>query len=223
MAYLTGLKKQINKANQYMSEKISGVEGTKLDDDFYVMEKKSDLVVELVDDLQIKTKEYLQPNPTVRAKMAAVKGISKLSGQAKASTYPQPEGTLGEAMLTYGTKLQEYDREWVGIWNFNVFKSTLHCFHSRSIFGSSLVESGEALKSMADLKYALDDNVKQNYLEPLHHLQSKDLKEVAHHRKKLQGRKLDYDCKKRQGVTDRELKQAEDKFAESLHLAQMGE
>lgn len=84
------------------------------------------------------------------------------------------------------------------------------------------MESGEALKSMADLKYALDDNVKQNYLEPLHHLQSKDLKEVAHHRKKLQGRKLDYDCKKRQGVTDKELKQAEDKFAESLHLAQMG-
>ena len=42
------------------------------------MEKKSDLVVELVEDLQIKTKEYLQPNPTVRAKMAAVKGISKV-------------------------------------------------------------------------------------------------------------------------------------------------
>ena len=76
---------------------------------------------------------------------------------------------------------------------------------------------------MADLKYALDDNVKQNYLEPLHHLQSKDLKEVAHHRKKLQGRKLDYDCKKRNSVPDKEIKQAEDKFAESLHLAQMGE
>lgn len=207
MAYLTGLKKQINKANQFMSEKITGVEGTKLDDDFHTQEKKTDLYVELVDDLQIKTKEFLQPNPTVRAKMAAVKGISKLSGQAKASTYPQPEGTLGEAMLTYGNKLQEFDRE--------------------SIFASALVESGEALKGMADLKYALDDNVKQNYLEPLHHLQSKDLKEVAHHRKKLQGRKLDYDCKKRKqqsggGVPDKEIKQAEDKFAESLHLAQMG-
>ena len=46
MAYLTGLKKQINKANQYMSEKISGVEGTKLDDDFYTMEKKADLINE---------------------------------------------------------------------------------------------------------------------------------------------------------------------------------
>lgn len=92
MAFLPGLKKQINKANQFMSEKISGVEGTKvrknvrfkmfqifqsfifqLDDDFHTMERKTDIYVELVDDLQIKTKEYLQPNPTVRAKMAAVK------------------------------------------------------------------------------------------------------------------------------------------------------
>ena len=37
------------------------------------MERKTDIYVDLVEDLQIKTKEYLQPNPTVRAKMAAVK------------------------------------------------------------------------------------------------------------------------------------------------------
>ena len=37
------------------------------------MEKKTEVMTELVEDLQIKTKEYLQPNPTVRAKMAAVK------------------------------------------------------------------------------------------------------------------------------------------------------
>jgi len=205
MAFLPGLKKQINKANQFMTEKITGTEGTKLDDDFHTMERKTDVYVELVDDLQIKTKEYLQPNPTVRAKMAAVKGISKLSGQAKASTYPQPEGTLGDAMTTYGNKLLD--------------------FENTSVFGGALVETGESLKQMADLKYALDDNVKQNFLEPLHQLQNKDLKEVAHHRKKLQGRKLDYDCKKRQGggaINGKDIKMAEDKFAESLHLAQMG-
>ena len=105
------MKKQINKVNQFMSEKTMGVEGTKLDTEFTEMEKRTDLFNEVTEDLQVLTKEMLQPNPTVRAKMAAVKGISKLSGQAKASTYPQPEGTLGEAMLTYGTKLQEYDRE----------------------------------------------------------------------------------------------------------------
>ncbi|XP_046401044.1 endophilin-A isoform X17 [Ischnura elegans] len=194
-----GLKKQINKANQYMTEKMGGAEGTKLDVDFVDMERKTDVTYELVEELQIKTKEYLQPNPTARAKMAAVKGISKLSGQAKASTYPQPEGVLGECMVTYGRKLGE-----------------------DSVFAVALIEMGESMKQMADVKYSLDDNVKQNFLEPLHHLQTKDLKEVMHHRKKLQGRRLDYDCKRRRQAKDEEIKLSEDKFAESLQLAQVG-
>ncbi|XP_065348476.1 endophilin-A isoform X3 [Cloeon dipterum] len=231
-----GLKKQINKANQYMTEKMGGAEGTKLDVDFMEMERKTDVTNELVEELQMKTREYLQPNPNARAKMAAVKGISKLSGQAKANTYPQPEGVLGDCMVTYGKKLGD-----------------------DSHFGISLVEFGEALKQMADVKYSLDDNIKQNFLEPLHALQMKDLKEVMHHRKKLQGRRLDFDCKRRKqskgchsGVRrgpnlgpgpygssssspygsparspvppglDDDIKQAEEKFAESLHLAQIG-
>lgn len=71
----------------------------------FVKFQKTDVTVELVEELQVKTKEFLQPNPTARAKMAAVKGISKLSGQAKAATYPQPEGVLGDCMVTYGKKL----------------------------------------------------------------------------------------------------------------------
>ncbi|XP_075217611.1 SH3 domain containing GRB2 like, endophilin-A isoform X12 [Lycorma delicatula] len=199
-----GLKKQINKCNQYMTEKMGGAEGTKLDVDFVDMERKTDVTYELVDELQLKTKEFLQPNPTARAKMAAVKGISKLSGQAKASTYPQPEGILGDCLTTYGKKLGD-----------------------DSMFGQAMLEFGEGLKQMADVKYALDDNTKQNFLEPLHHLQTKDLKEVMHHRKKLQGRRLDFDCKRRRqakgsNIPDDEIRQAEEKFAESLHLAQMG-
>lgn len=199
-----GLKKQINKANQYVTEKMGGAEGTKLDLDFMEMERKTDVTVELVEELQAKTKEYLQPNPTARAKMAAVKGISKLSGQAKSNTYPQPEGILADCMLTYGKKLGE-----------------------DSIFANALVEMGDSLKQMADVKYSLDDNIKQNFLEPLHQLQTKDLKEVMHHRKKLQGRRLDFDCKKRRQakgsqITDEEVRGAEEKFAESLQLAQVG-
>jgi len=71
------------------------------------MFQKTDVTNELVEELQLKTREFLQPNPTARAKMAAVKGISKLSGQAKASTYPQPEGVLADCMITYGKKLGE--------------------------------------------------------------------------------------------------------------------
>lgn len=203
-----GLKKQINKANQYVTEKMGAAEGTKMDEDFVEMERKTDITYELIEELQMKTKEFLQPNPTSRAKMAAVKGgISKLSGQAKAATYQQPEGVLGDVMTAYGRKLGE-----------------------ESVFAVALVEAGESMKQLADVKYSLDDNVKQNFLEPLHHLQSKDLKEVLHHRKKLHGRRLDFDCKKRKqtkgatgsSVTDEEIRQAEEKFAESLHLAQMG-
>ncbi|KAL0821025.1 hypothetical protein ABMA28_005672 [Loxostege sticticalis] len=199
-----GLKKQINKANQYVTEKMGGAEGTKLDLDFVEMERKTDVTCELVEELQTKTKEFLQPNPAARAKMSAVKGISKLSGQAKSNTYPQPEGVLGDCMLHYGKKLGE-----------------------DSIFSQCLVEMGEALKQMADVKYSLDDNIKQSFLEPLHHLQTKDLKEVMHHRKKLQGRRLDFDCKRRRQakgshIPDDEIRHAEDKFAESLQLAQIG-
>lgn len=47
-----------------------------------------------------------------------------------------------------------------------------------SILAEALIEMGESLRQMADVKYSLDDNIKQNFLEPLHHLQTKDLKEV---------------------------------------------
>ncbi|XP_066967635.1 endophilin-A isoform X11 [Macrobrachium rosenbergii] len=194
-----GLKKQINKANQFMNEKIGGVEGTKLDDEFVEMERKTDIMCELVEELQLKTKEFLHPNPASRAKMSAVKGIGKLSGQAKAATYPQPEGVLGETMIAYGRKIGE-----------------------DNLYASALIESGESMKQIADIKYNLDDNIKMNVLEPLHQLSTKDIKEVQHHRKKLQGRRLDFDCKKRKKDKDDEIKLAEDKFAESLHLAQMG-
>ncbi|CAL1294705.1 unnamed protein product [Larinioides sclopetarius] len=193
-----GLKKQINKANQYMSEKIGGAEGTKFTEEYTEMERKTDLTNELVEDLLNKTKEYLQPNPASRAKLMV---SSKLRGGAKSHAYTQPEGTLGEAMVKYGKDLGE-----------------------ESPFGLSLIECGEALKQMAEVKYALEDNVKQNFLEPLHHLQTKDIKDVLHHRKKLQGRRLDYDCKKRRQahLSEEEIKLAEDKFEESFNLASMG-
>lgn len=53
-----------------------------------------------------------------------------------------------------------------------------HRFENTFQTAQALVEFGDTLKQMADVKYALDDNVKQNFLEPLHQLQMKDLKEV---------------------------------------------
>ena len=45
-----------------MKEKITGAEGTKLDNDIQNMEQQMDVFREMVDDLKIKTKEILKPN-----------------------------------------------------------------------------------------------------------------------------------------------------------------
>ncbi|KAM7406629.1 hypothetical protein PAMP_000999 [Pampus punctatissimus] len=148
---VAGLKKQFHKASQLLSEKISGAEGTKLDEDFMEMERKIEVTNKSVFDLLSKTTEYLQPNP-----------------------------------------------------------------------GGALVDMGEAMRQMADVKDSLDINVKQNFIDPLQNLQDKDLKEITHHLKKLEGRRLDFDYKKkRQGkIPDEEIRQAVEKFEESKELAE---
>lgn len=162
------------------------------------MEKKTDATAELIEDLQHKTKEFLQPNPAARAKMAALK-LS--SSQASKSQYPQTEGILGAAMSAHGKKLGDDD-----------------------CLGKALLETGDCMKQIADVKYSLDNNVKQNFLDPLSHLQNNDLKEVMHHRKKLSTRRLDYDGKRRKmqkngGISEDEVRLAQEKFNESLHNA----
>ena len=136
--------------------------------------------------------------------------LGKVRGSAKgAAPYPQPEGELGECMAKHGRALD-------------------------GPFGSALVDSGEAFRQMADIKYNLEDTIKQNFLDPLTVLQQKDLKELAvsylmisivimmlqFHRKKLMGRRLDYDCKKRQKAPDEEMASAEEKLEESKRLAE---
>lgn len=196
---VAGLKKQFHKASQLLSEKISGAEGTKLDEDFLEMERKIEVTNKSVLDLLSKTTEYLQPNPASRAKLNMLNTVSKIRGQVKTTGYPQAEGLLGDCMLRYGHELGE-----------------------DSIFGSSLVDMGEAMRQMADVKDSLDISVKQNFIDPLQNLQDKDLKEIMHHLKKLEGRRLDFDYKKkRQGkIPDEEIRQAVEKFEESKELAE---
>ncbi|KAM8894712.1 endophilin-A3a isoform 1-T1 [Spinachia spinachia] len=196
---VAGLKKQFHKASQLLSEKISGAEGTKLDEDFMEMERKIDVTNKSVFDLLSKTTEYLQPNPASRAKLNMLNTVSKMRGQVSTTGYPQTEGLLGECMLRYGHELGE-----------------------DSVFGCALVEMGEAMRQMADVKDALDIGVKQNFIDPLQNLQDKDLKEITHHLKKMEGRRLDFDYKKkRQGkIPDEEIRQAVEKFDESKELAE---
>ncbi|KAJ1372615.1 Endophilin-A [Parelaphostrongylus tenuis] len=195
---LSGLRKQLNKANQYLSETMGAAEPTKLDDQYNTMEKNIDLTYELISALIAGTNEYLQPNPATRAKMATMGAISKVRGTVKTEPYPQTEGMLSEMMFKYGSALG-----------------------GSSDLGKALLDAAEAYRRMADIKYQMEENVKQNFIDPLTHLQNNELKDVNFHRSKLKGRRLDYDCKKRQQRRDEEMIQAEEKLEESKRLAEM--
>ncbi|KAF8367985.1 unc-57 [Pristionchus pacificus] len=195
---LSGLRKQFNKANQYLSETMGAAEPTKLDDEFNEMERKVDVTYELITNMVAGVSEYLQPNPATRAKMATMGAISKVRGTTKNAPYPQTEGMLAETMTNYGKKLGE-----------------------DSDLGKALVDSGEAYRQCADIKYQMEDTIKRNFVDPLTHMQNNELKDVNHHRTKLKGRRLDYDCKKRKQTRDDELIQAEEKLEESKKLAEM--
>lgn len=190
---LAGFKKQINKANQFVSEKMGSAEGTKMEDEFVDLERKTDVMTNLVTQLLSKTKEYLQPNPTVRAKIY-------MHMASQGSKYPQTEGALGDVMLKAGHDLDP----------------------QLSDYASALLDVGSALIEVAEAKDVMDQQVHESFLMPLHELDEKQLKEIAGHRKKLQGRRLDYDCKKRKGnkIAVEEVKMAQYKFEESKEICQ---
>ncbi|XP_068090483.1 endophilin-A1 [Hyperolius riggenbachi] len=196
---VAGLKKQFHKATQKVSEKVGGAEGTKLDEDFKEMERKVDVTSKAVMEIMTRSIEYLQPNPASRAKLSMINTMSKIRGQEKGPGYPQAEALLSEAMLKYGKEIGE-----------------------ESSFGLALLDVGEAMRELSDIKDSLDIDVKQNFIDPLQNLHDKDLKEIQHHLKKLEGRRLDFDYKKkRQGkITEDEIRQALEKFDESKEIAE---
>ncbi|XP_077066910.1 endophilin-A3b isoform X2 [Siphateles boraxobius] len=198
---VAGLKKQFHKASQLLKEKINGVEGTKLDEEFLNMERKTDITHKMIIDLVPKTIEYLQPNPAYRAKLSMLNTVSRMRGQVKAVGYPQTEGILGDCMLHYGNELG-----------------------AESGFGYALFEMGEALKQVAHARDSMDARVKRTFIVPLQSLQHKELKEIEYHLRKLEGRRLDFDYKKRRKgkISDSEMKKALEKFEESKELAERG-
>lgn len=188
-----------------MAEKIGGVEGTMIDPDFRDLENRADLTTKAIETVSEQMKEVLQPNPATRAKMQLSNTLNKAQGQAKTRHYQQPEGTLGETMYKLGKDLQAGSEP--------------------SAFGESLENAGEAFKQLAEIKYGLESQVSQVFLEPMAQLMSKDIRDMLHHRKKLEGRRLDFDCKKRRKegggtITDDEIRAAEAKFEESKALAE---
>jgi len=195
---LAGFKKQFNKTSQFLSEKVGGNKGSELEDEIVNLGAKMDVVNDCIENMQNKTKEYLQPNPSARTKLAVQSSMHKVRGQSAAVKYPQPEFNLGEVFKKAGAGLDE----------------------NTSIYGAALSELGSGFIDLSDLKDSMEETITSSYLCPLHEIQQQDLKEIANHRKKLESRRLDYDYKKSKGakVPSDELQAAQDKFEDSKEI-----
>ena len=54
----------------------------------------------------------------------------------------------------------------------------LFCSNFDNISAQALQDAGEAFSNLAEIKEALDSNVKQNFLDPLDQLKNRDIKEI---------------------------------------------
>jgi endophilin-A len=175
-------------------------EKTEFEPSFVELEKQTDATKKVVEKLLNVTPTYLQPNPASRTKFLLEGKFKKNPAERR---YPHAELEVVEAMSKGGEELG-----------------------SDSLFGQALMDAGEAFKTVADQRHALDTEVHQSFLEPLKNLMEHDIKEIMKHRKKLEGRRLDYDYKRRKqtggksSVSDADIKIAESKLDESKSLSE---
>ncbi|XP_033823818.1 endophilin-A3b [Periophthalmus magnuspinnatus] len=197
---VSGMKKQFHKASQMLNERLLGAEGTKLDQDFLQMKRNVAVIHHMLHELLSKTTDFLQPNPAHRAKLSVLKTMSRFRGQGTSEgSYPQAEGMLGDSMVRYG-----------------------HELGPSSEFGGALTGVGEALQQIGKAKEDLDTNVKCTFIDPLQHLHNTEIKGIKYQLKKVSGRRLDFDYRKRRrGKSSSEkLQTAWDKFQSSKELAE---
>lgn len=197
-----GFKKQLNKASQYMSEKVLKEKGTEIEEEFREMEKKTDATNDVVVKMLDKSKELLYPNPASRGKLSMRAAYGKIASKQQELRYPHVEGQMADIMTKASVDLGD-----------------------ESAFGRALRDAGDTFKGVAEQREMLELNVQQNFMDPLTMLINKDIKEILHHRKKMEGRRLDFDAKRRKqakgsNITDVEINLAEEKFEESKELAE---
>jgi len=199
-----GLKKTMNKTQQFLNEKIGKAEGTKIDEEYMEMDRQSEAVALTMGRMNDKILEYLQPNPMTRAKLTGMAQYARARGTAAEQHYPQTERGLAEVLVKSAEEIGP-----------------------SSSYAGAVNSFGESFFQLAEIKDSLDCDIKQNFIDPLNQVLQTDVKEnIQIPKKKMNSRRLDYDYKISQNdkgkVTAEELQSAEDKFNESLEQTEMG-
>ena len=88
--------------------------------------------------------------------MSTINNWSKIRGTDKIAMYPQPEKTLGDCLVKFSGDLGD-----------------------GSTFGAALYDLGDSLRQIGVAKELLENNVKQNFVDPMTYLKHNDLKGIV--------------------------------------------
>jgi len=187
------LKKQLNKANQFLH--FGGGEQTNLGEDYATMERKAEVTSELVEEVQLKTKDYLQLNAPF------------LGGKPV-----QPAFVLGDCMRVYGKKLEDdYQSNGLG--------------QALQVAGESMRKLGEVkstldegikenfLKPLNSIQHQELKNVEYHREKVMSRRFEFDSKKIKQQKSGKNGTSS--------GTSEAEVKGAAQKFAESYHNSQI--
>lgn len=198
----------LNKARQNISEKVSkATERTEFGPDFAKLEKDTNATKAVIEKLISTTPSFLHPNITARTTLALGTGVAKLQKKDVTKKYPHVAGELADILTVGGGEIY------------------VRLGKEDSLFGQALLEVGTAFTKMCEAQHEYDAEVMTSFLEKLKVIDDKDIKEVMRLRKKLEGRRLDFDFKRGQlqkdpnskSVSHEDLKVSEDKMDTTRH------
>merc|ERR1712013_848343 len=196
---MPGLKKQLNRTSQYITEKVArgGKDDTELEEEYFELSRKVDAIEDTVVKMKRRLKEYLQPNSSARAAMAVQTCLYNVRGNTGTveTKYTEPEFKLANVFLKAGN----------GLCSVGMFLSEDNNNEDEQLRGDageyaeSLLELGEVFTKLSEHKENMIEDTRVSLLSPLYDMQHKHLKEISFQRKKLESRRLDYEYKKGQG------------------------
>lgn len=193
------MSKWLGKRTQAVQERLSkDARRTEEDPEFQDLSSQTEATQRAVLKLMERVPAFLHPNPNARLKATVGTAVAKMRKTAAEKRYPHASGELSSAMLKGAEELPP-----------------------DSAFGQSLRVVGDALGAICEAEHEMDAEVHQNLMSPMRELQEGQFKELLRLKKKLNGRRLDYDYKLRKAesgkstVTTEDVRMAKGKYEES--------
>ncbi|OAF65623.1 Endophilin-3 [Intoshia linei] len=188
-----GIKKSLNKVNQYVNEKIGTSKPTAYDETYIQMEKDVDQLIKMFYDLSSKIGDILQPNPHVRAKMAAYSHLAKIRGDTNSESYQHTTKSLANSLIRES-----------------------NTFNKCTLFSEALRETGQSFGDIAQYNQEFDHTVKTKVLEVIDSIMKGKIATSVKLRRKVHSNRLMYDSRKRKDEKSIKTTQAHTKFRDSL-------